>query len=82
LKGPPKDELPFYLESFLTIPLGLVFKMEKQFVDPDRALSKDNVIEIITKDFRHLRFSFPDLQKCKSAYSVIHGYVYPDDEFT
>lgn len=54
LKSPPKEELPFYLEDFLTIPLGLVFKVEKQFIDPDRALSKDNSIEIITKDFRHL----------------------------
>jgi hypothetical protein len=64
------------------MPLSMIFKVEKNLSDPEKQILKDNTIDIITKDFRLVRLTFPDFKHCKSAYTWLTSYVYPDNEYS
>jgi hypothetical protein len=57
--------LPQFLECYFKIPLSYINKIDK--TTADRKNTKINFIEVFTKDFRYLKFSFDNVDDCNNS---------------
>ena len=75
-----KQKIPSYLDDYLSVPLGLIFRMDKIIQDKTHKIQWYSFIEIHAKDARHMKFIFEDPIVCATASNEIEKYAFCDDK--
>lgn len=60
-----KIKFPSYLNEYLTVPLGLILKVEKTTLE--RKTTKISYLEMYTKDHRYLKLHFDNFNDCNQV---------------
>ena len=73
-------QLPHFMDEYLKIPLSFIFKIDKNIVD--KKINKNGIssLEIVTKDFRTIKFLFENNDDCANANLRIQLMAFPENE--
>lgn len=70
-------KFPSYLNDYLTVPVGLILKVEKTTLE--RKASKICYLEIYTKDHRYLKLHFDNFNECNQVSDKVEEIAFPED---
>ena len=73
-------DLPAFLEEYLKIPLTCIHRLDKT-INQDKKTVKPSYIEIITKDFRQIKFVLDSVDECNNCHMRIQLMAFPENEF-
>jgi hypothetical protein len=69
-----------FIQDYLSIPLSCINKIDKS--NHDKKSSKQNYIEVYTKDFRYVKFLFDTYDNCNGAYQRMSMLAFPEGDHT
>ena len=72
------EERPGWISEYVTVPLSCIYKIDKAVVD--KKTTKNGILEIYTKDFRDLKFTFENTDDCNNAMLLINMLAFPENE--
>ena len=79
-KAQQQLKIPSYLQDYLTIPLSYIFKIDKTIID--KKLQKTSFIDLVTKDYRNLKFIFDNFDDCNNALMRIQYLAFLEGDLT